>query len=282
MFSDGADVQVQPYDIFMMGAIVDANQIVYYYISVREGRAGSSETDVVWTIRKRFSQFVELYNALQSKGYRRVPKIPSKESRIVTDHTSQDFIKRRCVFLDKFLQKLSQNHTLVSSLEFQLFTQQNKVDLIPKHLITRSGSLTSFPDDIRRTLSDMSESFSEIASISIPSTKQMSDHTLFQIFCTKETEGMEHPNEWVSLKRYRDFHEMDRKVKIQLSVECPRAAKLIPKLPHRSMKILLNHFHPDFIEERRLMLEHYLQEMVAIPQVMSNDVFLRFINARFG
>jgi len=168
--------------------------------------------------------------------------------------------------------------------EFLEFLEQDQVFAVPLTLVARGGSFAasrSLLEDITPVEDRSSRTTcSEIADISIPSTKQMSNHTLFQIFCVKDSPE-EINNEWVALRRYKDFVELDENLRESLGTDNSTLMEWFPQLPGKSIKFLLNHFDSDFIAERRVLLENYLQELAAIPQISGNDLFLRFINARF-
>jgi PX domain len=54
----------------------------------------------------------------------------------------------------------------------------------------------------------------------------------------------------------------------------------LPALPHKSSKLLTDHFTAEFIEQRRLELEVYLQKLAVVPHVAENPDFLDFLDLR--
>jgi PX domain len=54
----------------------------------------------------------------------------------------------------------------------------------------------------------------------------------------------------------------------------------LPALPHKSSKLLTDHFTAEFIEERRADLEVYLQKLAVVPHVAENPDFLDFLDLK--
>ena len=109
----------------------------------------------------------------------------------------------------------------------------------------------------------------------------MADHTLFQIHCAnadKNSGANPEMSEWVSLKRFQDFCDIDQKLR-QIY---PSLAVYFPPLPEKVLKILMDHNDSTFVEERKVVLENYLKKMIRIEQVVNDKHFLRFLNADFS
>ena len=56
----------------------------------------------------------------------------------------------------------------------------------------------------------------------------------------------------------------------------PYFLSTLPQPPHKSVKLLVPHMDKHFVEQRRVLLEAYLQRMVRVPQVAKNQHFLSF------
>jgi len=236
---------------------------VFYYVKV-DDRPSST-----WLL-KRFSQFAQLYHLLQSELLSdKLPALPPKHPKILVKHEDKHFIETRRLLLERFLIDLASNPRVVSSDSFK--------DFISSHVQEPPSSI--------RTVASLEEKSREgpfepeVTRIHIPAVKQMSDHVLYQIFCANDSAAQ--ANEWVSLKRFADFCSMDRAIRRDLEARGKIAAlNLIPALPSKSSKFLIDHEDPGFIEERRLILENYLTRMIDIREVQENDIFLRFLNAK--
>jgi len=151
------------------------------------------------------------------------------------------------------------------------FVHCDLVTEVPNHLRSFQKKLNEYPDEYFQTR--------EVTDVSILGTKQMRSHTLFQIHCFNG-----HPlhrtdsNQWVSLKRYSDFVELDD----SLSKLFIRNGMLeLPKLPRKHPKALIDHAKAEFVEHRCLLLENYLQKLVEIDKVLESEQLLRFLNVEF-
>jgi hypothetical protein len=129
---------------------------------------------------------------------------------------------------------------------------------------TEKKKIEDIPDDI------------EITGVSIPATRQMSDHILYQIDivnCRKEKEYAK----WTVLKRFGQFYEMDSLVRSSLSDKHPQLLSSLPSPPERKLKLFNDHSDANFVEQRRVLLENYLQKMVEIDEVVRDKNLLSFL-----
>jgi hypothetical protein len=81
---------------------------------------------------------------------------------------------------------------------------------------------------------------------------------------------------WVSLKRFTDFFEMVKVIREDMVESNPSAFALIPSAPSRKSRLLNDHSDPRFVEQRRVLLEHFLNRLLRIEAVASHDAFLKF------
>ena len=51
----------------------------------------------------------------------------------------------------------------------------------------------------------------------------------------------------------------------------------MPPAPRREAKILTDHMDDVFIQQRRVLLENYLQKMLELEEVVRNKDFLQFL-----
>ena len=82
-------------------------------------------------------------------------------------------------------------------------------------------------------------------------------------------------SQWSVLKRFVQFHDMHAAVCADFVHE-PYFLSTLPQPPAKSMKLMVDHMDKHFVEQRRVLLEHYLQRMVRVPQVAKNEHFLHF------
>jgi len=69
---------------------------------------------------------------------------------------------------------------------------------------------------------------------------------------------------------------MDTQVRADFA-EQPSVLTSMPAPPERKAKLLSDHMDETFVEQRRVLLENYLQRMVDNPHVVKNKHFLTFL-----
>ncbi|EKX43523.1 hypothetical protein GUITHDRAFT_175447 [Guillardia theta CCMP2712] len=74
---------------------------------------------------------------------------------------------------------------------------------------------------------------------------------------------------WVVWRRYRQFHELDAKIK-------ERNPSFPGRLPQKKMG---GNMKPEFVEERKNFLQQYLKDLVADPNAAGSPEFRAFIDA---
>merc|ERR1719326_1521571 len=110
----------------------------------------------------------------------------------------------------------------------------------------------------------------EVTDISIPKYRKMTDHILYTLDVTNK-----HTNSnWIVLKRFTQFRNMDKKLRKSLTED---VHDRLPKRPKRKSKVWRDHMNAEFVEERRVMMENYLRRILCIPQVAHNEHFLMFL-----
>jgi hypothetical protein len=248
---------------FSIGNHRVVNETVYFVLLIK-----SSEDDKnPRAVSKRYSQFLELYEDLV-KLSPDLPSLPGKKIKLFTNHLDAGFIEQRRVLLETFMKKVSEIESCRTSNSLRLFLDTDQIELRESEKLDDVGILKEYHS-------------LDVAEVWIPSVKVMADHTLFQIHCAnseKEQGGNPDLNEWVSLKRYQDFFDIDQK----LRQAYPTLAVHFPPLPEKVLKILIDHNDSKFVEERRVVLENYLKKMIRIEQVVNDKHFLRFLNADFS
>lgn len=231
-------------------------QVVYYNIVVR----GSFNE---WAVAKRYSQFEEMHNMLLAEfAHTTLPKgvsLPPKKMKMFVSHVTEAFIEERRVLLENYLKKLIPHKELAKSKTFVTFMTSDK----RAKMNTAETKEVEMPEDV------------EVTKVLIPSTRTMSDHVLYQIDVVNERKRKSF-SKWTVLKRYTQFFEMDTAVREDFAEEIDFLATL-PVFPGKQAKLLTDHMDPTFIEERRALLEHYLQRMIKIEKVVRNQTFLVFL-----
>jgi len=120
----------------------------------------------------------------------------------------------------------------------------------------------------------------EVTGITIPATRTMSDHVLYQIDVTNDHKRKSY-SKWTVLKRFTQFFEMDAAVRAAFAENLELSAKLPPP-PERKTKLFNDHMDEVFIEQRRVILENYLNKMLEVPEVVRAKEFLTFLGVNLG
>jgi len=118
----------------------------------------------------------------------------------------------------------------------------------------------------------------EVTGVSIPQTRLMSDHVLFQVDVVNARKRKTF-SKWTVLKRFGQFFDLDAALRADFAEEDELLA-LLPASPQRQSKLLFDHMSPHFIEHRRVLLENYLLKLLAIPAVAKNASFLMFLGVQ--
>eukprot|EP00479_Gromia_sphaerica_P004012 TRINITY_DN14753_c0_g1_i1.p1 TRINITY_DN14753_c0_g1~~TRINITY_DN14753_c0_g1_i1.p1 ORF type:complete len:242 (+),score=21.79 TRINITY_DN14753_c0_g1_i1:140-865(+) len=185
----------------------------------------------------------------------------SKKIKLFQSHVDEDFIEERRALLDNYLRKLVSIPDIAKSQEIANFLNNDKSEVPAQEQkrAPREHNPDDFPED------------QEITDISIPSTRTMNDHVLYQIDVSNQRKRRTF-SKWTVLKRFGQFHVMDEKVRLDLANR-PDVLEAMPVRPSRKAKIWHDHMDDDFIEERRVLLENYLTKLLSIPEVAMNQHF---------
>ena len=81
------------------------------------------------------------------------------------------------------------------------------------------------------------------------------------------------------LKRFAQFHEVDDLLRSEFASDEHTLSQL-PASPSRQSKLLYDHADPHFIEQRRCLLENYLNKLLKIDNVTKSHNFLTFLGVQ--
>jgi len=81
---------------------------------------------------------------------------------------------------------------------------------------------------------------------------------------------------WTVLKRFTQFFDMDTAVRAAFADKLEILEKLPPP-PERKTKLFNDHMDDVFIEQRRVLLDNYLNKMLQCEDVVRNKDFLSFL-----
>jgi hypothetical protein len=245
----------------------DGQGTVFYFIKFKfEASTGIAKPLI---LSKRFSQFCDLHELLTHEyPADLVPTVPSKRLKLWINHSDKSFIEQRRVLLETFLIKIFENERMMNAKCVKTFMENDIMDSEAYGL-----------DEDAKVQDYISE---EVSEVYIGGVKHMSDHTLFQIYCANGEKGQRGDmNEWVSLKRYADFCDLDAELRQEFAANAVLLS-MFPPLPPKATKMITDHTDSSFVEERKLLLENYLKRMIRIREVVNHRSFLRFLNADFS
>jgi hypothetical protein len=242
-----------------------ANEVTHFVIEVR------TETKT-WCTIKRYSNFEQFHELLLSLiPYESLPVgcvLPGKRLKLWYNHSDRDFLEERILLLDNYMLRCIQLAAKVPSIN-ELFVGFLSTDAIvievPTFLPTKQR-LTEhrFQDD------------SEVTYVEINTVRVVNDHVLYQIDCTNS--NLQHDDQrfqWTVLKRFHQFFDLDNMLRSFFSHRPDVTQQFFPL--ERSNKFLYDHLDPHFIEQRRLVVECYIQRLLLLEPVLYCEIFLSFI-----
>jgi len=239
---------------------VDETGIVYYFVNVEDSYNS-------WSVGKRYSQFEELHSALVlGELAKKIPSgcdLPPKKFKMFTSHISPSFVESRRVLLEAYLKKLLKAEDIATSSLFTKFLTSDK-----QKSKAEAKKKPEFPDDV------------EVTGVSIPATRLMSDHILYQIDVSNSRKVPPF-DKWTVLKRFGQFYDMDCAVRAAF-VETPEILEKLPEPPERKAKLFNDHMDDTFVEHRRVLLANYLNNMLSVIDVVRNKDFLKFLIPDLG
>jgi hypothetical protein len=258
---------------------IEQKEIVWYFVRAKRQTSGEERQDNFVVVSKRYSHFVALFEKLKERFMlENVPQIPPKKNKVLFNHTKKDFVERRRVLLETFMKKLFENPVFAESREMEEFFQTDFIE--SKAIRTIFSEENEASSKTAKFFFEEHFVSDEISEVSIPAVQHMEDHTLFRILCRNgDLRSRSDHNEWISLKRFLDFCDLDDELRNHFSKSNPGILDAFPPLPLKASKMITDHREPKFVEERRLILENYLKKMIHIRLVVTHNLFLRFLNA---
>jgi len=221
-----------------------------------------------WGVSKRYSQFEELHVAVTTEmAGKPLPsgaELPPKKMKLFTTHTDPEFIEQRRCLLEAYLKKLIAIDKLAKGDSLTKFFESDKDESMGSSSVVEEKKKSNDPpEDV------------EITGVTIPATRTMSDHILYQIDVTNSRKRKTF-SKWTVLKRFGQFYEMDSQVRLDFA-EQPSVLNSMPGPPERKAKLFSDHMDEGFVEQRRVLLENFLQRMLDNPHVVKNKHFLAFL-----
>jgi hypothetical protein len=236
---------------------------VHYLVSV------STAAGETWCCLKRYSQFEEFhYMLLDCVHERSLPagaELPGKRLKLWYSHTSKAFVEERALLLENYLKKLIQVSEIAASELLVGFLALNRVDVKAPARATPKEALAEaeLPEDV------------EVTGVAVPQVRLMSDHVLYQVDVVNSRKRRSFQR-WTVLKRFAQFVELDEQLR-EAFAHRPDVIDALPLAPEKYSKLLYNHMDDHFVEQRRVVLENYLQKLMLVTPVLYNQQFLTFL-----
>jgi hypothetical protein len=232
------------------------DNVVFYFITiVTPSRA--------WSCSKRYSQFEALHESITATLGTAVSlpagcQLPPKRPKVIISHTDPQFVEERRVLLEFYSRKMNTVREVATNDAFRSFFNTDALD----HIVHVPDDIFPFPDD------------AEITSVSIPSTRRMSDHVLYHLDLSNHFRRRSF-QQWSVLKRFTQFHSLEAQLRQEMA-EQPYLLSTLPQCPSRHVKWAIDHSDAHFIEHRRVLLEDWMNKMIKVPQVAKHPLFLTF------
>ena len=235
--------------------------IIFYDINVKTNKNN-------WIVTKRYSEFEALNTKLQRNYNEKLPVLPDKHYKWITDHTNPKFIEARRALLDNYCKKLIKTPNInTSQFVINFFHLKNNDNNNSDNNGASSGkeekdtnnndNPSNINDDSNNNdTSLISTSYEypddqEITSVKIDSTRKMTDHVLYQITLSNShaRSSDSESRTWTVLKRFGQFYEMD--VALRKSIEQDNYGLIdkLPPRPERHYKFYYDHMDDNFIEK---------------------------------
>jgi len=240
-----------------------------------------SNKKIRWNVWHRFDSFYMLHHMLleiaaslsqNMARYISLPPFPEKRVKYITDHFEQEFIENRRMLLENYIKKVL---VLPDFKHSNILTSFLTPDIDEIVLPPAQTGGRQKPIDLNDVL-DVDED-DEITTVSIPQAQILkNDHAIFTINCSNANKRRSF-GEWTVLKRFAEFHAFDIQLRTDLLENQPHALQLLPNLPTRQPKLLIDHLDESFIERRRLLTEAYLKRLIRHSIFRKHPITLKFL-----
>lgn len=221
--------------------------VVYYKISI-------TTKSKAWSVFRRFSQFKKLQNFLKNGSKSNLPPFPKRIPKFIIDPLDTQFIEQRRTILENFLREIQKNEHLLQNEHFIQFLNTNSFDVKFPNLIEDSLSST------KEILNKIVDTNREITMVTIKQTLKLHDRTVYQLNVSNKFKKIF--KNWTLLKSFTDFEILHEKLLVTTFIP-----ELLPELPSKYL------FNKD---NRKILLELYLQQLISIPSMWNNQHVLKF------
>lgn len=240
-----------------------------------------SNKKIRWNVWHRFDSFYMLHHMLleiaaslsqNQARYISLPPFPQKRVKYIIDHFEQEFVENRRMLLENYIKKVLVMTEFKHSNILTSFLTPDIDEIVLPPAQTGGRQKPIDLDDILDLDDD-----DEVTGVSIPQAQILkNDHAIFTINCSNVNKRRSF-GEWTVLKRFAEFHAYDIQLRTDLLENQPHALSLLPSLPGRQPKLLIDHLEETFIERRRLLTEAYMKRIIRHAIFRKHPLTLRFL-----
>lgn len=113
-----------------------------------------------------------------------------------------------------------------------------------------------------------------IRKIAIPSYHVADDVVVYEVDVSNKKLRW---NLWLRFESFYLLHQMLKELVDELTAVKPQQKILLPPFPEKRLKLIVDHFDEEFIEQRRCLLENYCRKILKNPSLNYAEVFLSFL-----
>lgn len=275
-------------------------------------RVWAANAELRWSFWARYRSFSAFHGRMVGEWEERnaliarLPPFPTKRSKIIVDHACRHFVRQRQVLLAHYVASAVAAPALTATgtlLEFLLpgphahgVTVANATtssaypadadcgatehaDLLAGLMAAAAAAsgvhVSTSPVSVVSHASHASSAgdVQEVTSVRVPVAQVLREHVIYQVELSNSAKASNFSS-WVVLKRFKEFVALRAAM---LEALDPHEAALLPPLPRRRSKVLVDHLERGFIEERRLLLQDWLRIVSRMPQTRNIPAVLQFL-----
>jgi hypothetical protein len=275
------------------------DRVVYYEVEV-------ATASLRWRVSARFERLYQMHlelSELQVLQHRRdrLPPFPEKRYKLATNHLAPLFVQERRALIDNYLRRVAASEAWGRAAPFLHLCSPGSHLLRAEEVLAdekaqpKGAPAADARGDLRAFAALTAVEIDRVTHYVIPSGAGLpespwevtwfrvaaaqvlrGDHVIYQLVMSAG-EHLDGAETWVVLKRFEEFVELDRAVRAAVRERHEELLPHLPALPPKQFKLFVDHLNPVFIERRRVLLENYMQILLATPFVRTVEPLLRFL-----
>merc|ERR1719285_392183 len=202
--------------------------------------------------------------------------------KLLINHKTKDFCESRRALLDNYLKtlltikELSASTIVIAFLSrSDEYLSEEKVSQEEKEQYERTEEENTFVTGEEDEITDsiLTTDNDDEISVSINSVQLVrKEYVLYAVRVNSICKETDHV-----MRRYNEFKEYDTALRVDLRDKKPGLVVRIPQLPMKEPKLIRDHFHEDFVERRRILLESYLKRLVKVEALRTHPLTIKFL-----